>query len=174
MNRNLLKLVRVTQKTSRPAPFFGWQIDSSSTDPYFNFYNILLHLHLLVRLYSTLKFLAKCDNFWKATIHSSACHYLFHQPNVATAPIVHRVTGIFYYHKYLVPRSTATCTLPILLDYIRWGGFYFLDFAYNVAICTSYTLHKPNLASFPGPRPASRRFTVLQVMGSWARAWERG
>ena len=30
-----------------------------------------------------------------------------------------------------------------------------------------------DVASFPGPRPASR-LTVLQVTGSWANAWERG
>ena len=36
------------------------------------------------------------------------------------------------------------------------------------------------LASFPDPRPASRRLqyshhlTVLQAMGSWVKAWERG
>ena len=30
------------------------------------------------------------------------------------------------------------------------------------------------LASFPGPRPASRRLQYGKVTGSWARAWERG
>ena len=42
-------------------------------------------------------------------------------------------------------------------------------------ILKRYTLE---LASFPGPRPASHRLqygkAVLQAMGSWARAWERG
>ena len=32
-----------------------------------------------------------------------------------------------------------------------------------------------SIASFPGPRPASRRLQyVLQATGSWAGAWERG
>ena len=45
-------------------------------------------------------------------------------------------------------------------------------------VCTDMVLCGCVLASFPGPRPASRRlqygFTVLQATGSWARAWERG
>ena len=39
----------------------------------------------------------------------------------------------------------------------------------------SLTVPRYAIASFPGPRPASRRLQyVLQATGSWARAWERG